>query len=69
VVGYQCKRASRCFKYTLSNGNLSFLQSNLNAVTAQNIFDSFAVDNLVAASGGGDGDSIEEIKTKLYGPI
>jgi hypothetical protein len=47
---------------TLSNGNLSFLQSNLNAVTAQDIFDSFAVDNLVAASGGGDGDSIEEIR-------
>ena len=47
---------------TLSNGNLNFLQSNLNAVTAQDIFDSFAVDNLVAASGGGDGDSIEEIR-------
>jgi hypothetical protein len=47
---------------TLSNGNLNFLQSNLNAVTAQDIFNSFAVDNLVAASGGGDGDSIEEIR-------
>jgi hypothetical protein len=47
---------------TLSSGNLNFLQSNLNAVTAQDIFDSFAVDNLVAASGGGDGDSIEEIR-------
>ena len=47
---------------TLSSGNLNFLQSNLNAVTAQNIFDSFAVDNLVAASGGGDGDSIEELR-------
>lgn len=47
---------------TLSNGNLNFLQSNLNAVTAQDVFDSFAVDNLVAASGGGDGDSIEELR-------
>jgi len=47
---------------TLSNGNLNFLQSNLSAVTAQDIFDSFAVDNLVAASGGGDGDSIEELR-------
>jgi hypothetical protein len=47
---------------TLSNGNLNFLQSNLNAVTAQDIFNSFAVDNLVAASGGGDGDSIEELR-------
>jgi hypothetical protein len=47
---------------TLSNGNLNFLQSNLDAVTAQDIFNSFAVDNLVAASGGGDGDSIEEIR-------
>ena len=47
---------------TLSSGNLNFLQSTLNAVTAQNIFDSFAVDNLVAASGGGDGDSIEELR-------
>jgi hypothetical protein len=47
---------------TLSNGNLNFLQSNLNTVTAQDIFDSFAVDNLVAASGGGDGDSIEELR-------
>jgi hypothetical protein len=47
---------------TLSNGNLNFLQSNLDAVTAQDIFNSFAVDNLIAASGGGDGDSIEEIR-------
>lgn len=47
---------------TLSNGNLNFLQSNLNAVTAQDIFNSFAVDNLVAASGGGNGDSIEELR-------
>ena len=47
---------------TLSEGNLNFLQSNLNAVTAQDTFNSFAVDNLVAASGGGDGDSIEEIR-------
>ena len=47
---------------TLSSGNLNFLQSTLNAVTAQNIFNSFAVDNLVAASGGGDGDSIEELR-------
>ena len=53
---------------TLSSGNLNFLQSTLNAVTAQNIFNSFAVDNLVAASGGGDGDSIEELRQNLSLP-
>ena len=42
--------------------NIQFLNSNLNAVTAQTIFNSLKVTNLTAADGGGDGDSIEEIR-------
>jgi hypothetical protein len=43
-------------------GNIKFLNSNLNSVTAQTIFNSLKVTNLIAADGGGDGDSIEEIR-------
>ena len=43
-------------------GNIQFLNSNLNGVTATTIFNSLAVTNPIAADGGGDGDSIEEIR-------
>jgi len=39
-----------------------FLNSNLNVNTADSIFNSLAVTNPEAANGGGDGDSIEEIR-------
>jgi hypothetical protein len=42
--------------------NTRFLKSNLNPTTAQYIFDSLACNNELAASGGKDGDSIEEIR-------
>ena len=42
--------------------NIQFLNSNLNAVTAQTIFNSLKVTNPLAADGGGDGDTIEEIR-------
>jgi hypothetical protein len=41
---------------------IQFLNSNLNPVTANEIFASLAVTNPIAADGGGDGDSIEEIR-------
>jgi len=45
------------------NGNINFLNPNIaNSVTANDIFNSLAVTNPIAASGGGDGDSIEEIR-------
>ena len=40
----------------------SFVNSGLDATSAQEMFNSFAVNNLVAADGGGGGDSIEEIR-------
>jgi hypothetical protein len=43
-------------------GDIQFLNSNLNGVTANTIFNSLAVTNPIAADGGGDGDSIEEIR-------
>jgi hypothetical protein len=43
-------------------GTTQFLNSNLNAVTAQTIFNSLAVTNPEGASGGGDGDTIEDIR-------
>jgi len=48
---------------TTLNGTVNFLNSNVpNAATANNIFNSLAVTNPTAASGGGDGDTIEEIR-------
>jgi hypothetical protein len=47
---------------TKLNGTVTFLNSSLNQGTAQAIFDSLAVTNPIAASGGGDGDTIEEIR-------
>lgn len=44
------------------NGNIKFLNSNLVQVTANTIFNSLVVTNPEAADGGGDGDSIEEIR-------
>jgi hypothetical protein len=48
---------------TLLNTNtVKFLKNNLNSSTAQYIFNSVASNNENAASGGQDGDSIEEIR-------
>jgi hypothetical protein len=47
---------------TLSTGNVQFLNNNLNASTADTVFNSLAINNLAAADGGGDGDSVEEIR-------
>jgi len=47
---------------TKLNGNITFLNSNLNSTTANTIYSSLAVTNPQAANGGGDGDTIEEIR-------
>jgi len=47
---------------TISSGNITFVNPNLTANTANYIFDSLAVNNLAAADGGGDGDSTEELR-------
>ena len=47
---------------TTLTADTKFLNSNLNATTANTIFASLAVTNPLAADGGGDGDSIEEIR-------
>ena len=47
---------------TKLNGSTTFLNSNLNTITANDIFSSLAVTNPLAANGGGDGDTIEEIR-------
>jgi hypothetical protein len=46
----------------LNTSNISFLKNNLDANLAQYIFSSVASNNENAASGGQDGDSIEEIR-------
>jgi len=45
-----------------TTGNIAFQNSNLNSVTSNYIFSSVTVNNELAASGGGDGDSPEEIR-------
>jgi hypothetical protein len=44
------------------NSSITFLNNNLNPTTANYIFNSLAVTNPQAANGGGDGDTIEEIR-------
>jgi hypothetical protein len=43
-------------------GTPTFINSNLNPTTANYILETLAVNNLVAADGGGDGDTTEEIR-------
>ena len=44
------------------NSTPTFLNSNLSSLTATTVFNSLAVTNPFAADGGGDGDTIEEIR-------
>jgi hypothetical protein len=47
---------------TVQSADIKFLKSNLNNITAQTVFNSIAVTNPKAASGGKDGDTLEEIR-------
>ena len=47
---------------TKISGDIKFLKNNLSSATANYIFASLAVNNASAADGGGDGDTIEEIR-------
>jgi hypothetical protein len=47
---------------TKISGDIKFLKNNLPTPTANYIFTSLAVNNASAADGGGDGDTIEEIR-------
>jgi len=46
----------------LNTSTVSFLNNNLNTSTANYIFNSVSVNNLLAADGGGDGDTSEKIR-------
>lgn len=46
----------------LNTNTIQFIQGGLNSATAQYVFDSLAANNPIAASGGKDGDTIEEIR-------
>ena len=46
----------------LNTSTVSFLNNNLNANTAQYVFNSVATNNIEAANGGGSGDSIQELR-------
>lgn len=47
---------------TQISGDMKFLVNNLNPTTANTMFASLSVNNLEAADGGSDGDSIEELR-------
>lgn len=47
---------------SILSGTPQFLNNNLTTNTANYIFETLAVNNLTAADGGGDGDSVEEIR-------
>ena len=44
------------------SSTVNFLNTNLNASTANTVFNSLVANNPAAADGGGDGDSVEEIR-------
>ena len=46
----------------LDNNNITFNKNNLNQATSNYIFNTVAANNKIAASGGQDGDTIEEIR-------
>jgi len=47
---------------SILSGTPQFLNNNLSPSIANTVFNSLAVNNLAAADGGGDGDSVEEIR-------
>jgi hypothetical protein len=47
---------------TVDTSTINFINGGLNSTTAQFVFDSIATTNPLAASGGKDGDTIEEIR-------
>ena len=47
---------------SVNKSSIQFLNGGLNAITSQYVFDSVAANNLFAASGGQDGDTIEELR-------
>ena len=47
---------------TQINGTVEFLAGNLNSTVATTVRNSLAVNNLEAANGGGDGDTIEQLR-------
>ena len=59
---------SNILSNTLTNPDTStiqFINSNLNAALAETTFNSISTNNPIAASGGSDGDSIEEIRQNI----
>ena len=46
----------------LQSSEFSFISANLNPTTAQYVFDSIQINNPIGADGGGDGDTVEEIR-------
>jgi hypothetical protein len=46
----------------VNTSNIKFLNSNLNSTTSNYIFSTIAINNTLAASGGSDGDTLEEIR-------
>ena len=46
----------------LNTGTIRFLNSNLNTAVASYVYNSVATNNSLAADGGGDGDSVEQIR-------
>ena len=46
----------------LQSGQFSFVSNNLDPTTANYVFNSIQINNPIAADGGGDGDSAEEIR-------
>jgi hypothetical protein len=51
----------------IDTNNVTFLKPNLSSSLANTIFNSLAINNLLAADGGSDGDTIEELRQNALG--
>jgi hypothetical protein len=60
--GVQSNVNSNTLTQLVNSSNISFTNNNLDPTTANYIFSTVAVNNFEAASGGSDGDTLEEIR-------
>jgi hypothetical protein len=60
--GVQSNVNSNTLTQLVNSSNVSFINNNLDPTTANYIFSTVAVNNFEAASGGSDGDTLEEIR-------
>lgn len=65
--GVNSNVAANTINTITTKGNIKFIQDNLDATMASYVFDSVAINNTRAATGGGAGDSTQDLKNNSLG--